>query len=166
MYLDTVGLVTVGIGNLLRTVDDAKVLPFIAMDTGKPASEQAIETAYAAVSKMPAAQHWSKYKLSPSLELANETSRDLALQRISNEFLPRLRQAFPDFATYPPSAQRFMIDMAYNGGVGYFRKRNMVGLIEHRQWSAAISFLPTHGNPRRNAWRERLLRQAASEDAH
>jgi GH24 family phage-related lysozyme (muramidase) len=165
MYLDTVGLVTVGIGNLLRTVDDAKALPFIDMDTGKPASQQAIEAAYSAVNKMPPAQHWSKYKLRPSLELSEETSGELALARVANEFLPRLRRAFPDFDTYPPSAQRFMIDMAYNGGVGYFRKRNMVGLIEQRRWSATIPFLPTHGNPRRNAWREQLLRQAALEDA-
>lgn len=165
MYLDTVGLVTVGIGNLLRTVEDAKALPFVDSDTDEPASQLAIEQAYAAVSKMPPAQHWSKYKLRPSLELSNETSRDLALTRVASEFLPRLRRAFPDFDTYPPSAQRFMIDMAYNGGVGYFRKRGMVGPIEQRQWITAIVSLPTQGNPRRNAWREQLLRQAASEDA-
>lgn len=166
MYLDSKGLVTVGIGNLLRTVDDAKKLPFVnATNGGTPASEAEIAQAYAAVSQLPANKTRGTYKMTPSIELTDETSRDLALARTKNEFLPRLRRAFPDFHLYPKSAQRFMLDMAYNGGVGIFKKRNMVGLIEQRQWVAAIGCLLRTGNPSRTAWREMLLKQAAAEDA-
>jgi len=38
MYLDKYGYVTVGIGNLLKTVEAAKQLPFVNGDTHQPAS--------------------------------------------------------------------------------------------------------------------------------
>lgn len=164
MYLDSVGLVTVGIGNLLRTVESAQRLPFINVSNGKPATDAEVASAFSAVSQKNAGLHWTKYKLEPSIEISEDTSRDLALTRLRTEFLPGIRRKFPAFDDYPRSAQRFIVDMAYNGGVGYFAKRHMVGAIERRQWLEAVPLVPTKGNPRRNAWRETMLRQAAAED--
>jgi GH24 family phage-related lysozyme (muramidase) len=164
MYLDSVGLVTVGIGNLLRTLEAAQRLAFIETKTGRPASDAEIANAFFLVSQKKAGLHWTKYKLEPSIEISEETSRDLALIRLRNEFIPGIRRKFPKFDDYPRSAQRFMVDMAYNGGVRYFAKRQMVGPIERRQWLDAVPLVPTKGNPRRNAWRETMLRQAAAED--
>lgn len=161
MYLDTKGLVTVGIGNLLRTVQDAIQLPFVNQSTNEEASSDEIAAAFEAVTRKQAGMPWPKYKLSPSLELPIDTCRELALRRLKTEFIPALRRAFPLFDDYPVPARHFMIDMAYNGGVGYFRKRNMVELIRRHQWLDLIPLLPLRGNPRRGAWREALLRRAA-----
>jgi GH24 family phage-related lysozyme (muramidase) len=165
MYLDSKGLVTVGIGNLLRTVEPAKLLPFVNASTGNRATEADIVTAYNAVSAMPPKLGWRRYKLNPSIELTPETSRQLALSRLESEFLPALRRAYPEFDYYPTSAHRFMIDMAYNGGVRFLAKRHMDGPIGGHNWLAAVSLVPTEGDPRRNAWRVTMLRQAALEDA-
>jgi hypothetical protein len=69
-----------------------------------------------------------------------------------------------EFDTYPKSAQRFMMDMAYNGGVGYLRKRHMATLIRDRKWLAGLPHVPRDGDQHRAAWRETMLRNAAVED--
>ncbi len=42
MYLDTVGKVTVGVGNMLPTADAATALPFIRTGSGNNATENEI----------------------------------------------------------------------------------------------------------------------------
>jgi len=135
MYLDTVGKVTVGVGNMLPTVDDAKKLPFVNVSTGEPATEAEVEAAYDGVSRMAWGKFHGAYRLKPSIELTEDDALQLSRARLRDDFLPKLRRFFPDFDDYPPSARRFMVDMAYNGGVGFFAKRQMDGLINSRSGS-------------------------------
>jgi GH24 family phage-related lysozyme (muramidase) len=165
MYLDTKGYVTVGIGNLLKTVAAAQALPFQNTSTGETATQLEIETAYNAVLAMKPQKPKgaSYYKLVPSIELDAEYARMLARERLRKEFLPAIRRRFPEFDRYPMPAREFMVDMAYNGGPGYFAKRHMTDLIEQQKWLETIARVPTEGNPKRRAWRETQLRLAASQ---
>jgi GH24 family phage-related lysozyme (muramidase) len=49
MYLDTKGLVTVGIGNMLPSVAAAQALPFVNRSTGNRATADEIAADYASV---------------------------------------------------------------------------------------------------------------------
>lgn len=120
MYLDNAvpPRVTVGVGNMLPDIATAQTLPFVNTTTGQAATPDEVAAAYNKVTAMPGALSWKKYKQSPSIELDPTKSRDLALARLRNEFIPELRQAFPHFDVYPFPAQRALIDMAYNMGVG------------------------------------------------
>jgi GH24 family phage-related lysozyme (muramidase) len=88
-------------------------------------------------------------------------ARALARERLRCEFLPGIRRFFPEFDSYPPSARDFMVDMAYNGGPGYFAARHMTDLIKQQKWLDVVRRVPTKGNRNRKAWREALLRRAA-----
>lgn len=168
MYLCSAGKVTIGIGNMLPTVETAKRLPLVNTSTSQPASEAEIATAYAAVSQMPPNQWWTKYRLSPSLEITEAFAYELAIARLKKEFLPQIIKRFPDFDDYPKPAKRFMVDMAYNGGAGHFAKRGMVGAIKNRDWLACIPLVKVPPDPKRRArmyWRYQMLREAAAADA-
>lgn len=167
MYLCTKGKVTIGIGNMMPTVDDAKRLPFINTSSSKPATEAEVMTAYSTVSQMEWGMKWTKYKLDPSLEISEEFALELAIARLKKEYLPAIRKKFPDFDDYPKSARRFIVDMAYNGGAGFFAKRGMVSPIKNRDWLACIPLVPVPPDPKkrsRMSWRHRMLREAAAED--
>src|SRR5437016_11515233 len=69
MYLDTKGLVTVGVGQLLSSVEEAKKLPFINRTTQKPATPTEIDTDYSAVKKQPVDHIADFYKQFTQLDL-------------------------------------------------------------------------------------------------
>jgi GH24 family phage-related lysozyme (muramidase) len=168
MYLCTKGRVTIGIGNMMPTVADAKRLPLLNADTGVAASEAEIASAYATVSQMTWGMKSTKYKLKPSLEITEDYAFELAIKRLNKEYLPEIRRRFHDFDDYPSAARRFMVDMAYNGGPGFFAKRGMVDLIKKRDWLACIPLVPVPPDPKKQGrmrWRHRMLREAASADA-
>ncbi|MEY4575922.1 MAG: hypothetical protein RL701_625 [Pseudomonadota bacterium] len=165
MYVDSVGVVTVGIGNALRKVDAAKKLPFVDVATGAPATEAQIEADFLRVSQIPMNQYHTKYRVRPGIEVAETFARDLAMKRLRKEFVPAARNKFLDFDRFPKPAQRLIVDMTYNGGPGLFDKRAMVELINERRWLEALLRVPHRGDQDRKAWREDLLRQAAQEDA-
>jgi GH24 family phage-related lysozyme (muramidase) len=163
MYLDTKNRVTVGVGNMLPDVTAAQKLPFVDTTTGNPATPTEIERAYDGVSRLPFGLAAQKYKLRPSLEITASYGRELAVGRLEREYLRGLRRWFLGFDLFPMPARRFMVDMAYNGGVGLFKKLGMTSLIAERDWLALIKLLP-HSTPDRQRWREARLREAATED--
>ena len=168
MYLCTKGKVTIGIGNMMPTVEDAKRLPLLNIDSGAAASDAEIASAYATVSQMAWGMKWTKYKLTPSLEITEDYAFELAIARLKREYLPGIRRKFPDFDDYPKAARRFLVDMAYNGGVGFFAKRGMVDLIKKRDWLACIPLVPVPPDMKKRGrmnWRHTMLREAAAADA-
>lgn len=168
MYLCSAGRVTIGLGNMMPTVEQAKRLPLMNMSTHQPASEAEIATAYATVSQMVKDQWFTKYKLSPSLEITEEFAYELAIARLRKEYLPGIIKRFPDFHDFPRSAKRFMVDMAYNGGPGHFANRGMVEPIKKRDWLACIPLVKIPDDPKRRGrmrWRHQMLREAAAEEA-
>jgi len=189
MYLDnaTPPKVTVGVGNMLPDVAAAQALPFVNTSTGRPATAQEIETAFNAVSAMPGAMSWRKYKQNPSLEIDATKSKELALDRLQNEFIPKLRGPFPHFDQYPFPAQRALIDMAYNMGVGrparvahgvhhsangLYKFQALIQAAEAGDWLAASQHCQRanpHNNAhtaKRNAWTKWQLEIADRVTAH
>ncbi len=120
MYLDNARppRVTVGVGNMLPDVAAAQALPFVNTANGQAATAEEVALAYDNVAGMPGALPWRRYKQAPSIEIDQTAAKNLAVERLQNEFIPQLRQAFPHFDAYPFPAQRALIDMAYNMGVG------------------------------------------------
>lgn len=138
MYLDTVGVVTVGIGHALATPTSAIALPFILRTTGQPASPAEITADYASVKARPAGLVASHYKAFSRIFLSEAAIADLFV-RDMDDFLPGLTAAIPDLANFPRTAQLALIDMAFNLGVhGLVSKfPRMIRCVSDRNWSEA-----------------------------
>ena len=138
MYVDTRGHVTTGIGHLLRDANAALALPWLHRATGAPATPAEIHAAFARVAAQPAGQHASRYQGVSDLVLPPNLPRDLAGMRLEREFLPGIRRLCPGFDGYPQPAQRALVDMAYNLGVGGLaRFKNMLQACERGDFAAA-----------------------------
>jgi GH24 family phage-related lysozyme (muramidase) len=118
MYVDTRGYVTTGVGNLLRDANAAAALPWVHRATGKPASAEEIRAAFRDVATLGAGHKAGFYERASDLVLPQAKIEQLAASRLENEFLPGLRRLCPHFDDYPLPAQRALVDMAYNLGLG------------------------------------------------
>jgi GH24 family phage-related lysozyme (muramidase) len=167
LYVDTRGYVTTGIGQLVKDAAEARQLPFIDTRTGAPATSQQIDQAFAAIQKLPKGHSDSWYATATHLRLPEETVRALAQSRLTSEFLPGLRRELPHFDSYPPSAQRALIDMAYNlgvGGVGRFQ--SLRAACEAGDWAQAAAECHRRTcRAERNDWTRDLFLQAGAEAA-
>jgi GH24 family phage-related lysozyme (muramidase) len=166
MYLDSVGLVTVGVGNMLPTAVAAIQLPFVNASTKQPASANEIAQAYDAVARSAQNQKYSKYKQNPSMELRDETIKELAIKRLRDEFVPGLQTLFGDFDTFPVIVRSALIDMAYNLGLkklGGDFKRFCESV---RAWDWAKAALACHRRgvqEKRNEWAKNAFERAAEQ---
>ncbi len=115
MYLDTVGKVTIGVGNMLRNAEAATRLPFIVKETGDKASEDEIISEYERVAKLKPGLTARSYKQHTKLVLTAEAIDALLDKRLSR-FKSRLRKDFAGFDSFPAEAQLGLIDMAFNLG--------------------------------------------------
>jgi GH24 family phage-related lysozyme (muramidase) len=128
MYVDTRGHVTTGIGHLLENAEAALKLPWHDRATGQPATPAQVRSAFDRMREI-----WSAYKAShpkgkgiaatnfadkSDLALPRGVPTKLATDRLREEFLPKLQRLFPGWGGYPMPAQRALVDMAYNLGVG------------------------------------------------
>lgn len=116
MYLDTRGNVTVGVGQLLSTVEDAQQLPFVQRATQASATADEIATDFNNVSGQKAGQVAQAYKQYTQLELTDEAIDNLLNQRIA-EFQDGLQGAYQGFDGYPDSVQEALFDMSFNLGL-------------------------------------------------
>jgi GH24 family phage-related lysozyme (muramidase) len=177
MYLDTRGFVTVGLGNMLKTVDAATELPFMVVATNKPpvpATKAQIAAAYQKVSNLAASMGRRFYKLDPSIELTDAEVISGAIKSLKKEFVKPLQGHFPDFDNFPCAARRVLIDMAYNAGVGGTLKlRGVRHAVEHRDWAelaqhcefhTKASSAQTKAQAGRAKWRRTLLSEAILEE--
>ena len=126
MYLDSVGLVTVGCGTMLPNSDAAAAIPFYHEGNGAAASAVEVGAAWdslhaesatqkAAVSKDKfGAQH---YKSSSDLRITGQTSSDLRDQHIGSDY-NQLCLIYVHFDLLPDAAKLALFDMIYNLGAG------------------------------------------------
>jgi GH24 family phage-related lysozyme (muramidase) len=115
MYLDTVGKVTVGVGNMLPTAAAAAALAFVDRTTRAPATDAQIRADFDAVSLQPRAQQARHYKQHTRLDLPDEAIWTLLAARVDG-FEQQLIGYFPQFPSFPGSAQLALLDMAFNLG--------------------------------------------------
>jgi len=164
MYLDTRGLVTTGIGNLLKTSADALKLPWMKVDGSSALTEQ-VNLTYVTVSNMKPGMPARNYKL--DLTLSDQTVGLLASTRLGTEFLPGLHRLFPGFDTYPLLARTVLVDMAYNLGIsGIGRFSHLIAACTSRDWLAASNACSVKtSRPERNDWRKAQFQAAAQGTA-
>ena len=115
MYLDTVGKVTIGVGNMLRNAKAATQLPFIVKESGAAASTAEIIAEYERVAELKPGLAARSYKKHTRLVLTNDAIDALLDKRLAR-FKSRLRKDFEGFDSFPVEAQLGLIDMAFNLG--------------------------------------------------
>lgn len=164
LYLDKHGLVTVGIGNLVKSAAGAEKLPFVDARTGQPATREQIDAAFEKVRAHAAGHGAQTYAHLTEIRLSEDAVGALTSQRLDNEFVPGLRGLFVKFEQFPPQAQRALIDMAYNLGLGGLSRFNHLrAACDAGDWTAAASDCHRRTcRAERNDWTRDLFIQAAA----
>jgi GH24 family phage-related lysozyme (muramidase) len=122
MYLDTVGKVTVGVGNMLKKASSAANLPFVLEATGAVASNEQVEVEFDLISAQEKARPANYYKEFATLVLSNGDINELLDVRL-DKFENKLKVDFPKYDDYPEAAKLGLLDMAYNlGNKGLVKK--------------------------------------------
>lgn len=123
MYLDTVGKVTVGIGHLIATADDAVALPFVDPQTGTAAAEAAIRAAFAVVQGAPYGNDRAAGAFAGLTTIRlTEDGMEQVFAADYETIVGRTRTLFQAVGggldSYPDPAQLAVVDMAFNLGAG------------------------------------------------
>jgi len=117
MYLDSVGLVTVGVGNLLETADEAAKLAFVHRGSGQPATSDEIRAEHAKLSAMEQNNYAASYfRQHTRLDLPDDAIEASVLEHL-HEFEAGLRGSFAGFDAYPDQAKKGVMDMVFNLGL-------------------------------------------------
>jgi GH24 family phage-related lysozyme (muramidase) len=168
LYLDSEGLVTAGIGNLLSTPASAVALAGSDPDSGwwlddRQATLDEVIAAWNTVKAAPRGYeaHWYGHLTGPRLRPGFMDA--LAIHRCDVEFLPACRHFFPGFDNYPRPAQRGILDLAYNRGIhGITEYHKLREAAEAGAWLAAAKESGVgNGRKSRNLWRAGLIATAA-----
>ena len=162
MYRDTMGYVTVGVGNLLHDADEACQLPF--QFGGVPATLGRIQQDFLRVISMAKGLPAKMYHSASSVELTEQGILDLTIRRLRTEFLPGLTRLFIGFDEYPRPAQSALVDIAWNCGIrGIAQFSHLLAACRERDWrAAAASCHRKSSRPERNQWTESMLLEAVN----
>jgi len=160
MYRDTneAGLVTTGVGNMLPTPAAAAELEWWVGNTRKATPDE-VHAAFAAVKAAAPGKLAASYKRFTVVRLDPPYAERLALDRLAKEFLPGIRELFDGFDEYPDAAQRVIVDMAYNMGLGLLAKfHHLREACAASNWAqAAEECHVASSRPDRNDWRRGLF---------
>lgn len=137
MYLDSKGLVTVGVGHLIKDIASAQKLNFKKSDN-KPASKEEIKADYETVKKQPTNRLASFYKKHTKLHLSVADINTLTNKHIDN-FESELKKIFPDFSTYPSEVRLALFDIIFNVGMTDLNNKwpNFKKAVKDKDWTAA-----------------------------
>lgn len=119
MYLDVLGLVTTGIGNLIDTPDDALSLEWLRSD-GSVATRREVAAEWTAVKarKDLAQRGGGAFKAITRLRLSDAGLHDL-FNRTLDRMARQLATRFPGFDDWPADAQLATISMAWACGPAF-----------------------------------------------
>lgn len=163
MYRDTVGLITVGVGNMLPNVEAALKLPFRVQSSGDLAGEPAVRKEFSRVQALAPAKLPKFYYEYEALILSDGDIDRLLASRVG-VFETQLRREFPHYDTFPDSAKLGLIDMAYNLGVGKLEKTypHFDSAVFDQNWEAAATLCHRNGpSEARNDWTKQQFLEAA-----
>lgn len=164
MYLDSVGLVTIGIGNMLPNIAAAEALPFVRRSDSGRASSAEIRADWEKVTAQSGAVRVATfYAAHTQLELP-AAAIDALYQRRVDEFKQQLRGVFAHFDTFPDDAQLAVLDMAFNLGVGALNTKwpKFKAAVNAEKWSEAVTeCVRPSSRPARNAGTQALFHAAA-----
>jgi GH24 family phage-related lysozyme (muramidase) len=151
MYLDVKGLVTIGIGNLIDPVSAALGLPFVHRADGSAASRDEIGSEWSALKNNPSLAQRGHLACKPltQLGLTDAAIDDLVRSRLDgNEVF--LKQAFPDWESWPADAQLGLLSMAWALGAGFPPHwPNFTAACKNQDWTGAAAncHMSEVGNP-------------------
>jgi GH24 family phage-related lysozyme (muramidase) len=140
MYLDSRGIVTVGIGHALAKKGNAQSLPFERI--GIDATWEEIGQAFDEISKESQSQKAAPKKAE---RFADKTSLNLVQDSIDSilygDYLKSLNHlliVFPDFSNFPFQAQLALLDMNFNLGDGGFNGyKDLISAVKNKHWDIA-----------------------------
>ena len=120
MYLDTRGYVTVGVGHMMATAQDASKIAFVSAASGSPASKKEIEDEYALIKSMPFGNSYParRFKSSTKLKLTDITINEITNKHIVS-FESELKQIYgaTEFNKHPENVKLALFDMIFNLGM-------------------------------------------------
>lgn len=163
LYLDSKGLVTVGVGHLISNLADAQKLAFKSAK-GLPASAAEIKADYDSVKKQPANRVALFYKKYTTITLPN-TEIDKLTNKHIDSFERELKNIYRDFSTFPPETKMALFDLIFNVGATNLRNKwpNFNAAINAKDWQKAANN-SKRGIPvsdERNRYVKDLLEKAA-----
>ncbi|MCS6912643.1 MAG: hypothetical protein RMK29_12210 [Myxococcales bacterium] len=175
MFLDSVGVVTVGVGHRLHGVEEAVKLPFVRRGSREPAARLDIETAWNRLAQLRSAEQFGReflpefYRDVTDLWLPEEAI-DALLQADVEEVVASLRSVLPEFDAYPLAAREALIEMALHHGSGFLLDERWAPLrhaLEQQDHAAAASLCGSGEAGRRGEertlWRSARFRRAARD---
>ena len=167
MYLDTVGKVTIGVGNMLPTAEAAMALPFVHAEGGARATDDEIRAEFKEISMQDQGQLARNYKQYTRLKLADAAIDELLDSRI-DEFERQLKRDFPKFEAYPEPAMLGILDMAFNlGNTGLVNKfPTFTAAARKEDWSSCEQECRRQGiSDTRNTEVRNLFRECVADES-
>jgi GH24 family phage-related lysozyme (muramidase) len=163
MYLDSVGNVTVGVGDMLPDAASAQALAFVD-NTGQTAAAAAIVTDFQRVAAMASDMGSRAYLTAASLQLPPGRIASLLMTTVL-KFDNSLRAEFAAYDTFPDTAKLGLLDMVFNlGPAGLFNGfPTFMGYARNTDWANAATECNRRGiSAARNAWTVEQFTQAAT----
>jgi GH24 family phage-related lysozyme (muramidase) len=161
MYLDSKGNVTVGIGEMVPSVEAAVGIPFIIADPNgaTPATPAQIASDFVRVQSMgqnSSAPYFaaSHYIGAGTVVLPMSICQGRVIKRLNEEFIPGVVRLLPDFESYPLDAKRALLDMIWSLGAGGLAKfHHLLTACKARDWEqAALECNRMNATVSRNYW--------------
>jgi GH24 family phage-related lysozyme (muramidase) len=165
MYLDTKGLVTVGVGNLVDPVSLALELPWLRGEGG-PASCAEVEAEWERVKAMREGMVAGRYRTGAGLHLAEEAVDELVARKLE-EFWGHLVRYFPGAPDWPADAQLGLLLHAWAVGPHAYRRAKgwpkLSAALDSRDWAMAAEECVIPGaRASRNEAHQRCFTNAAA----
>ena len=135
MYLDTRGLVTIGVGNLIRSDEAATEINFLHRANSAMATNDEIIEEYWTLKEQPVGLKATAYERYTKLIITEQEINRLLGKHIEY-FKNGLFEHFNGFDRFPVSAQEALFDMAFNLGLnGLFKKfPKMIRAAQNEKW--------------------------------
>lgn len=161
LYLDSIGLVTIGVGFMLPNVFAASTLPFVN-PAGEPSTQTEIASDFNRVkslpsNKLPTYYHSFSSPLLPQAEINRLLAANVASFEIS------LRRMYPDYDAYPDSVKVGLIDMCYNLGAAKLQAQypKFNRAVQTHNWILAADQCHRNGpSAERNEFTQKLFLEA------
>lgn len=159
MYLDSVGVVTIGIGHALRIVENAYEVFSLS-----GATEADVRRQYTAIRGQPKGKAAKFYARFSTLRLSDDEINEL-FARDCGEKIREARRAFaPGFANFPAPAQLALLDMIFNLGFTGLTTEwpRLMAAVREGDWQVcAAECNRPQLSADRNAWTHGQFMQAA-----
>jgi hypothetical protein len=140
MYCDILGLITTGVGNLINTLSQALVLPWLLAD-GSRADQADVAADWHKLhdnAAYYAKRAWMVYAKTMLCHLSEE-GIDALVQRTlaTNEAI--FRKRWPKYDTFPADAQLAMMSQAWAVGPAFYVKfGNLAACIDREDWEGCV----------------------------